>query len=447
MRRDHEGLEAPAARPPLTRREVVGGALATGALAAVGAPGGAGARARTASRRAGRAASGPPHVAVIGAGAFGGWIALWLRRLGARVTLIDAWGPGNSRASSGGETRVIRGMYGAGELYTRWVVRAFELWRETARQTGLDLYHQTGALWMFRGDDAYARSSRPILEAAGLPLERLEAVEARRRFPQIDFQGVQSVWFEAEAGYLTARRACDAVARLLEAEGGEIRRAAAMPGLVRSGRMASVRLLGGAGLAADAFVFACGPWLGGLFPEVIGERIRPTRQEVFFFGPPVVDARFAEGRFPVWVDYGERIFYGIPGNENRGFKVADDTHGERVDPTTLERRPDEAALERARGLLRERFPALADAPLLESRVCQYENTRDGHFVIDRQPDAANAWLVGGGSGHGFKLGPAVGERVAAQVLGREEPLPELALERLDRLEGPERSQLETGEGP
>jgi glycine/D-amino acid oxidase-like deaminating enzyme len=386
-------------------------------------------------------------VAVVGAGAFGGWTALQLLRLGARVTLIDAWGPGNSRASSGGETRVIRGMYGAGELYTRWVVRALELWRETARHTGLDLYHQTGALWMFRGDDAYARSSRPILEAAGLPLERLEEVEARRRFPQIDFQGVRSVWFEPEAGYLTARRACQAVARLVEAEGGEIRRAAAMPGLVRSGRMASVRLLGGAGLAADAFVFACGPWLGGLFPEVIGERIRPTRQEVFFFGPPVVNARFAEGSFPVWVDFGERIFYGIPGNEHRGFKVADDTHGERIDPTTLERRPDEAALERARGLLRERFPALADAPLLEARVCQYENTRDGHFVIDRHPDAANAWLVGGGSGHGFKLGPAVGERVAAQVLGREEPLPELSLERLDRLEGPERSQLETGEGP
>jgi glycine/D-amino acid oxidase-like deaminating enzyme len=338
-------------------------------------------------------------------------------------------------------------MYGAAEVYTRWVVRAFELWREVARATGLDLYHPTGALWMFRGDDAYARASRPILEAAGLALERLEPTEARRRFPQVDFQGVERVWFEPEAGYLTARRACQAVARRVEEEGGEVRRAAATPGPIRSGRMAALRLSGGAELAADAYVFACGPWLGRLFPEAVGERIRPTRQEVFFFGPPPGEAPFSEGGFPVWVDFGERIFYGIPGNENRGFKVADDTHGEPVDPTALERRPSEAALERARELLRERFPALAGAPLLESRVCQYENTRDGHLLLDRQPEAANAWLVGGGSGHGFKLGPAVGEHVAELVLGREEPHPEFSLERFDRLEGPEKSQLETGEGP
>jgi len=450
MTRDPGGQEAPGGGPPLTRRKVMGGALATGALAAVGAPraaDAAGPRARPAHREGAPAPSGKPHVAVVGAGAFGGWTALQLLRRGARVTLVDAWGPGNSRASSGGETRVIRGMYGAAGLYTRWVVRAFELWRETARRTGLDLYHPTGALWLFRGDDAYARSSRPILEAAGLPIERLDPAEARRRFPQVDLQGVEHVWFEAEAGYLTARRACQAVARLVEAEGGELRQAAAMPGPVRSGRMASIRLLGGAGLAADAFVFACGPWLGGLFPEVVGERIRATRQEVFFFGPPGVGARFAEGSFPVWVDFGERIFYGIPGNEHRGFKVADDTHGDAIDPTTLERRPTEAALERARAILRERFPLLAGAPLLEARVCQYENTRDGHLLLDRHPEAANVWLAGGGSGHGFKLGPAVGEHVADLVLGREEPRPELSLGRLDRLEGPEKSQLETGEGP
>ena len=447
MPRDHGAVGSPGLRPPLTRREVMHGALATGALAAVGAPRRARAAAAGRARRSAAAGSKPLHVAVVGAGAFGGWTALWLRRLGARVTLVDAWGPGNSRASSGGETRVIRGMYGAAEVYTRWVVRSFALWRETARATGLELYHPTGALWMFRGDDAYARSSLPILEAAGLALERLEPAEAGRRFPQVDLGGVRSVWLEPEAGYLTARRACAAVARLLEAEGGERRRAAAAPGPVRSGRMGSVRLSDGTELAADAFVFACGPWLGELFPEAVGERIRPTRQEVFFFGPPAADPRFAEGGLPVWIDFGERIFYGIPGNEDRGFKVADDTHGEPIDPTTLERRPDPAALERARGLLRERFPALAEAPLLESRVCQYENTRDGHFLIDRHPEAADAWLVGGGSGHGFKLGPAVGERVALQVLGREEPMADFALERLDRLEGPARSQLETGEGP
>lgn len=434
----------------MTRRALVRAAVAAGSLAAAGAAASGNATVAEEPSGSAPAAGRRPHVAVVGAGAFGGWTALHLLRRGARVTLLDAWGPGNSRASSGGDTRVIRGMYGAAETYTRWVVRSFELWREADLRWGLDLYHPTGSLWLFRGDDGYARTSLPVLEAAGLPARRLELAEARRRFPQVAFDGVRSVYVEGQAGYLTARRACQAVARAVVAEGGELRRAVAVPfpaQAVSSGRLEDLRLADGSRLAADRVVFACGPWLGELFPQAVGHRIRPTRQEVFFFGAPAGDARFTEEGCPVWVDFGERILYGVPGNEHRGFKVADDTHGEEVDPTSLERRPTEAALERARGLLRERFPALAEAPLLETRVCQYENTADGHYLIDRHPEAENLWIVGGGSGHGFKLGPALGERVAAWVLGDEEPLPELSLERLDRIEGPERSQLRTGEGP
>lgn len=453
MGRKHAPSAAPSHPVTLTRRQVLQGALAAGALSAGAvAPGPASARAAAPApdRPGAPATSRPAHVAVVGAGAFGGWTALHLLRRGARVTLLDAWGPGNSRASSGGDTRVIRGMYGAAETYTRWVVRSFELWREAERRWGLDLYHPTGSLWLFRGDDGYARASLPILEAAGLPARRLDFAEARRRFPQVAFDGVRSVYAEEEAGYLTARRACRAVARAVAAEGGELRRAVAAPfpaQTLRSRRLERLRLADGSDLAADRFVFACGPWLGELFPEAVGHRIRPTRQEVFFFGPPAGDGRFDEGRCPVWVDFGERILYGVPGNEHRGFKVADDTHGEEVDPTSLERRPSGEALGRARTLLRERFPAMAEAPLLEARVCQYENTADGHYLIDRHPGAENLWLVGGGSGHGFKLGPALGERVAAWVLEEEEPLAQFALERFDGIQGPERSQLETGEGP
>lgn len=442
-------------RASWTRREVVQAAVAAGSLAAAGpalsgAASGAAAQGAREPARPRPAAGGGPHVAVIGAGAFGGWTALWLRRSGARVTLVDSWGAGNSRSSSGGETRVIRGMYGPDRVYTDWVVRSFELWRDADRRWGERLYHPTGTLWMFRRDDAYARASLPTLEAVGLPVERLDPGEAKRRFPGVDFTGVRSVYYEAEAGYLAARRACQAVARAVTEEGGEVVTAAVRPGAVESGRMSSVRLSDGTDLAADRFVFACGPWMGGLFPEVVGPRILPTRQDVFYFGVPPGERRFGDDRFPVWVDFGERIFYGIPGNEERGFKVADDSHGEPVDPTTLERRPTAENLARARALVAERFPDLAGAPLVETRVCQYENTPDGHYLIDRHPEAENVWLLGGGSGHGFKLCPALGERVARWVLEREEPLERFALERLERLEEhPERgrSQLESGEGP
>ncbi|HVT18934.1 MAG TPA: FAD-dependent oxidoreductase [Thermoanaerobaculia bacterium] len=371
-------------------------------------------------------------VVVVGAGAFGGWTALWLRRAGARVTLVDAWGPGNSRSSSGGETRIIRGIYGPDRIYVDWVARAFDLWQESEVRWGQRLCFPTGALWMFGGEDGYARAALPLLHAAGLPAAELSPADARRRFPQVCFDGIESVFYEERAGYLAARRACQAVAGAVAAEGGEVRELAARPGEIAGRAMRRLDLADGGGLAADVFVFACGPWLAELFPDVLGQLILPTRQEVFFFGTPAGSgARFGEGSFPVWMELGERgVFYGIPGNELRGFKVADDTRGEPFDPTSGERIASPLGLERVRGHLGRRFPELAGAPLLEARVCQYENSPDGHLLIDRHPRAGNVWLVGGGSGHGFKLGPALGEHVADLVLGRAVPNPQLSLARL-----------------
>jgi glycine/D-amino acid oxidase-like deaminating enzyme len=395
-----------------------------------------------------RRSAGPrSHVVVVGAGAFGGWTALALGRAGYRVTLLDAWGPGSSRASSGGDTRVIRGMYGPDEVYTRWVARAFRIWKESAAAWARDLYHPTGALWMFQGDDGYARSSLPYLRSAGFEVEEPSLEEARRRWPQVSFDGVRSVYFEREAGYLTARDACRCVAAAVTAEGGDVRPARVLPPGERGRGLASVRTADGEAIAGDVFVFACGPWLGELFPEAVGGGITPTRQEVFFFGTPGGPGPWDEGAMPVWIDFGERIFYGVPGNLHRGFKVADDTHGEVVDPTSQERTPSADWLTRARAQIARRFPGLAAAPLLESRVCQYENSPDGHYVIDRHPRLENVWIAGGGSGHGFKLGPAVGEHVAALVAGDAEPYPRFGLARLAEVENDgTKSQLMAGEG-
>lgn len=369
------------------------------------------------------------HVAVIGAGAFGGWTALHLRRAGHRVTLVDAWGAGNSRASSGGDTRVIRGMYGGERLYVELTVRSFALWWEHEQRCGRRLYHRLGALWMYAGDDQYARSTLPLLRAAGLEASELAVADASRRWPQIDFTGVRTVFYEAEAGYLLARQGCETVREAFVAEGGEYRLAHARPSPLAGGGLRSVALSTGEELHADRFVFACGPWLGAVFPDAVGSRVTPTRQEVFFFGLPAGDYAYDETEFPVWIDNGDRFIYGIPGNERRGFKVADDTRGPAMDPTTAERLVSAEGVARARELLRRRFPGLATAPLVESRVCQYEQSPDGHFILDRHPLADNIWLAGGGSGHGFKMGPAVGEHVARLVLGAAEPEPKFSLRR------------------
>ncbi|HEX6537338.1 MAG TPA: FAD-dependent oxidoreductase [Gemmatimonadaceae bacterium] len=373
---------------------------------------------------------------MVGAGAFGGWTALALLRAGVRVTLVDAWGAGHSRASSGGETRVIRAVYNGVPLYSEMAARALVLWREAERQWKRQVLFRTGALWLCASDDGYVRRSIEPMKAVGLSVEESSPDDAARRWPQMSFRDARTVYFEPEAGYLTARAACELVLETFVREGGEFKQAWARPGRAAGARLSSLALSDGATLDADRFVFACGPWMARVFPDEIGRRIVSTRQEVFFFGTPAGDARYDSGALPVWVHLGERLVYGIPNHERRGLKVADDTAGEEVDPTTLEREPSAAGLARARAILRERFPALANAPLVEARVCQYEASTDGHFLVDRHPRFENVWLAGGGSGHGFKMGPALGEHVAALVQGRTTAHPMFAYARLrPRAEG------------
>lgn len=370
------------------------------------------------------------HVVVVGAGAFGGWTALALLRAGMRVTLVEAWGAGNSRASSGGETRVIRAVYGGAPIYSAMASRALVLWRESEQQWKRQVLFRTGALWMCAGDDGYVRKSIEPMRAAGLSVEQLSLDAAARRYPQFGLRDVRSVYFEREAGFIAARVACELVRETFVREGGVYVQALARPGATTGSRLAGITMSNSRTLSADRFVFACGPWMGKLFPDVIGRRIVATRQEVFFFGTPAGDTRYDAGALPSWVHLGERIVYGVPAHERRGLKIADDSAGDEVDPTTMDRVPSAAGLERARSIVSERFPAMAGAPLVEARVCQYEASSDGNYLVDRHPQLENVWLVGGGSGHGFKMGPALGEHVSALVRGRAAVHPLFAYARL-----------------
>ena len=310
--------------------------------------------------------------------------------------------------------------------------RALERWRAHDLQSQRSFYTKTGVLWMFGAEHGFRSASVTALRAEGIPVEELTLREARDRYPQIQFDGVSSVLLEPEGGYLLARRACEHIVERFVAEGGTYRQAAALP-VEASGPVRHVAVHGGGYVDADAFVFACGPWLGTLFPDVIGPLIASTRQEVYYFGTPAGDARFAERNLPAWieVDASEHVFYGIGGNAYRGFKIADDAPGPAFDPTAGDRgTPTSSTLAVTREFVARRFPALAGAPLVGVEVCQYESTPDAHLIIDRHPAGPNLWIVGGGSGHGFKLGPAVGELVADLVLESGDPDPLFRLARL-----------------
>lgn len=375
---------------------------------------------------------GQSHIAVIGAGAFGGWTALHLLEHGARVTLADAWGPGNSRSSSGGETRVMRGTYGPDQPYTEMAARALQLWAKYERKWKRQFLHRCGVLWMASGrDDAFERGSVEMLRAAKIKHQELSTAQMRKRWPQINFRGIEWGIFEPECGYLDARASCAAVVNAFVATGGEyIQVEVSGPELATSFSKGLVLLdQHRLRLKADTYVFACGPWMGTMF-SVLRDLIRSTKQDVFFFGPPMRDAvYFADEHLPVWADHYGKFRYGIPGSDRRGFKIADDTRGPDFDPTNGERVVSPETLQEIREYVDFRFPGLKDAPLVETRVCQYEQTPDGHFIIDRLPGNENVWLLGGGSGHGFKHGPAIGEMMAELVLKDREPD---AIWRLDR---------------
>ena len=356
-------------------------------------------------------------IVVVGAGVFGAWAAYQLRQQGATVLLIDGYGPGNSRASSGGESRVIRLGYGPDEIYSRSAQTSFRLWQQlfARHEHWTNLFQQTGVLWLARDRDSYCEATLRTFEHIGAKYEQLDHDELARRFPQIEIGPIAWGILEPEAGVLMARRAVQAVVAQARADGVDyVETAISSPQSVK--RLNSVQTISGAEITAERFVFACGPWLPKLFPDLLGELIHVTRQEVFFFGVPPGDESFQPGRLPVWIDFNDLV-YAIPNLDSRGFKIAIDAHGPEFDPDTGERVVSAAGMNAVREYLAQRIPRLASAPVTESRVCKYENTSNGDFLIDRHPAFENVWLVGGGSGHGFKHGPAVGEYVARIVYG------------------------------
>ncbi len=364
-----------------------------------------------------RQAATTADVAVIGAGAFGGWTALYLREMGLSVTLIDALGPGNARAASGGETRQIRAGYGEREIYTRWVMEAFDRWEtRQAEWGGLPLFYRTGQLTLAPEWTRNLKATREVLDRLGVENEVIERDDLVRRYPQFDHDGFEFGFYVPSTGVLMAKRGCLAVAQAFQQKGGQFVLAKAAPGRRSGGSLQEVTLSTGQTVSAQTFVFACGPWLPQVLPNPMKNRLATPRRVTFWFGVPPDDNRFTFPNCPNWSIRGA---YGFPSIEGRGFKVATTFDSIPFDPDTGERIVTADEVRRAREFVASAWPALRDQPVLESRVCQYEMSVDEHFIVDRHPEMENAWIVGGGSGHGYKHGIMMGDYVARRVVGQE----------------------------
>ncbi len=346
-------------------------------------------------------------VVVIGAGVFGIWSAAKLTEQGKRVAIVDAVLPAHSAASSGGESRVIRSGYGDVELYSEWSFRSMHDWRALSKRVNQPILHESGVLWLHKQNDAYVNTSSRVLDKLHIPYQNLNASQLRKRFPIMSVNEDEYGFFEPQAGALMARSAVQLLARDLHQKGVDYYRNNVLPinaEMAQRGELKEIVADNGQTFQADQFVFACGPWLDKICPQAMQDRLFVTRQEVLFFAnhTPLTEQ-------PVWADL---PFYGIPSIEGRGFKIADDRHGVHFDPDAGNRTIGDGVESRAREYLAKRFPEVAEQPILESRVCQYENSSNGDFVVDFHPSIENVLIVGCGSGHGFKHGPAMGAHVA-----------------------------------
>lgn len=354
------------------------------------------------------------HVAVVGAGVFGAWTALFLKKKGLRVTLIDGNGIANSLASSGDESRILRASYGSNKLYFELCLRAKELWLLYEQQWQTPLFVPSGVLWLCPEQHTpLLDDAMPLYQSRGLACEYLSLADLAVRYPLIHTEGIHHGVLDPSAGYLMAQTSTKRVTDEFVQMGGSFLQRFAKPGYAGD-QIHHLQLSDGSQLHADAYVFATGPWMGKQFPEVLGTRLTCTQQEVFYFEIP---QGLQHKQLPAWLDAdGKIFFYGIPGSPS-GFKIGVDFRGPSLDPDLKERSGSPELLKTIREYLAMRFPALAKAKLHHHRICPYENSIDGNFVVEGHPTQHNVVFLGGGSGHGFKHGPALGEWIADQLVG------------------------------
>jgi glycine/D-amino acid oxidase-like deaminating enzyme len=423
--------------------------LGAGALLATGCaatpPAMAPARGIAPARRSG----GSGHIVVIGGGAWGGWTSLHLRRRGARVTMIDAYGPGNSKASSGDETRGIRSSYGdraaAGELWTSWARTAIQRWGafddEYAAEFHTKFFHRTGDVICRVKEEPFVKRTLELWKAQGVPHEVIDGDEVMKRWPVIDARDIGMAITEPDAGVVRARAATQAVAAIAQREGVSLVIGRARPGPVVNGMMDGVVLDDGTVIRGDTYVFACGPWLRKLFPAQLENRMRVPLGYVCYFGVPEGDRRFTFPNLPSYNFPGVTGWPALP-VDLRGFRVrgaiappptpgttaeqqqaaarasdASTIDPAQTDPDTSARWMSQTRVDGSRRFVQARFPLLADAPLVETRACHYESSTNRDFIVDHLPDVRNAWVTGVGQAEGFKFGPVVGEYIAQRVLG------------------------------
>jgi sarcosine oxidase len=427
------------------------------------------------------ATSASADIVVIGAGGWGAFTALNLIQKGHKVTLVDAYGPGNARSTSGDETRGVRSSYGdrpgeQGETWTLWAREAMGMWKAFDEEWGkhfrLNLFHVTGDLIMRTEWDNFQLRTKIWWDKHNIPYEVLNPADVRKAFPVLSMDDITAVLYEPDAGIVRARRSAQAAASAFETLGGKIVIGRATPGKMSGGKLDEINLDTGQTLRADTFVWCVGPWMGKTFPDILAKKTRVPIGYVVYFATPVNDQRFTYPNLPSYNFPGVTGWAALP-VDNRGFRVrgAERAPGQQAapgtpgaapgagtvpagsgraagagaaggaaggggggggrggqqavvplaqqDPDTSDRWADQTRIEGSRRFIAHRFPALKDAPVSQTHSCHYESTSSGDFIVDIHPAMSNCWIVAGGNSEGFKMCPKIGAYASSRILGVE----------------------------
>lgn len=352
---------------------------------------------------------------VVGAGIFGLCCAYQLALRGWKVVLIEKHEPGHARATSAGDSRLLRLSHGADDVLTAWALSAAEFWESLGALTGTRLFERCGVLWFVTGDGEWEQRSATTLSHHGVDTRRLTVDEMAAVFPTFDGSDLDWGLLEPEGGVLRARQALSALTTELTTLGVSVVSGTASPsvdGAVVDGELSRT----------ECTIWACGPWLASIFPDRVGLRV--TRQdEVYVAG----DRGWALSRVPAWIDF-DRGFYGVGDVDGLGIKLGVDVAGAEIDPDRIDRMLDPGRVSRARELVGHRFPGLGDSPVLGGRVCQYEFTSDSNPIAAPLVEGdTRQWVAGGGSGQGFKHAPVLATHMVDLVEGQVGPQPRFTL--------------------
>lgn len=361
------------------------------------------------------------NVVIAGGGIFGITAAIALRRRGFAVTVFDPGVLPHPLAESTDISKVIRMDYGPDEAYLALMEEAMEGWRRLNARWPRPLYHETGVTFLTReamAPGSFEHESHRLLTARGYRIERLDAAEIARRFPA--WRGHTDGYFNPIGGFAESGNVVAQLAREAAAAGVVLREGAQVSGVHFVGSVAAGLIVDGQVVKGDRVVVAAGAWTPTLLPELAAD-LRAVGQPVFHLRP-ADPALFAAEQFPVFgADISRTGYYGFPVTADGIVKIANHGVGRVVDP----RGPREvsAAQEEAlRAFLRGTFPDLADAPLAGTRLCVYGDSHDEHFWIARDPAREGLTVAAGGSGHGFKFAPVLGDLIADAALGVDRPV-------------------------